>query len=154
GYVSNTPIHCIESLDGNYVGTVNQYYNFIDYLSLFKLDRNGNLLWEFNYNDSSNLMVGCNAIVQTLDSGFAMTGGLDGHCFLLRTNKAGQPLWLKDYTDVIHLITGNKILTTPEHGFLIAGSAIPFTSANAIVIKTDSSGDTLWTKMLSGPEAH
>lgn len=95
-------------------------------------------------------------ITQTPDSGFAIAGtgntvtyGVND-IFLVRTDKFGDTLWTRNYGG-----TANELFASvevcPDSGFIIAGTTYSFgtgtpASSNWYAIRTNKSGDTLWTK--------
>ncbi len=116
-----------------------------------------NLLWSANYGGvySETGYAG----LQTSDSGFVILGstysyGRGGYdIYLVRTNSIGDTLWTKCFggTDTEF---GNDITATSDGGFVIVGSTKSYGSGNEdiYILKTDSIGDTLWTKVYGGSE--
>jgi len=96
------------------------------------------------------------ALQQTSDGGFIVTGQTKSFgagaedAYLLRTTGSGGLLWMKTYGDSVSE-TGLGVVQTPDGGFLMAGLSTSFSSdADAFLIRTDASGDTLWTKRYRG----
>ncbi len=93
------------------------------------------------------------SIEQTLDGGYIIAGSTNSFgagaedVWLIKTNKDGEELWNKTYggpdTD-----RGNCVQQTPDGGFIITGSTtdISKTSSDALLIRTDKVGNTIWTK--------
>lgn len=124
-----------------------------------KTDTSGNPLWTKTIGgfegDQSQ------AILQTSDSGFVIAavtksfGTGDYDVWLIKTDVNGDTIWTKTYggnqTDWVY-----SIQLTSEQGFIIAGSTKSFGYANGKfdiwLIKTNSFGDTLWTKTFGGVE--
>jgi hypothetical protein len=72
---------------------------------------------------------------------------------LIRTDSLGDTLWTKTYGGV-QWDYGYSIEQTFDGGYIIAGFTHSFGagSADAYLIKTDSLGDTLWTKTYGGAD--
>lgn len=126
---------------------------------LIRTDRSGNLLWEpklyggdlDDYGYSLQLLP---------DEGFAITGAItrenaEGHIYtnmyLLVTDDTGEIIWEKEYggdTDEV----GYNLNLTDDGGFILIGSTSDNenSSSNIWLVKTDSQGDTLWTRTHGG----
>jgi hypothetical protein len=96
------------------------------------------------------------SIVNTDDGGFAIVGVTDalftsgsiqdGDVWLLRLDSMGDTLWTKTYGGS-GIDEGNSIHNTFDGGFILAGAlSNNFLFYNAWLLRTDSNGDTLWTK--------
>lgn len=137
----------IETFDHNYVVVTNN--------GITKIDTSGAVIWSKNY---LNLFQPFD-IIQTPDSGFAIIGDNQsvtlgyGDVVLARTNSVGDTLWTKLYGGPHPLDNGVTINTCSDGGFIIGGSydsgligtVYPF----AYLVRTNSVGDTLWTKVVS-----
>ncbi|MGB5287228.1 MAG: hypothetical protein WBN42_01975, partial [Ignavibacteriaceae bacterium] len=97
-----------------------------------------------------------NSIVITDDNGFAIVGAADalysggnlteGDIWLVRTNSTGDTLWTKTYGGS-GIDEGNSIYQTADGGFILAGArSNNLLIYDAWLIRTDSNGDTIWTK--------
>lgn len=99
----------------------------------------------------------CRWIEETSDGGFVLvgisqiSGNLWMDIFLVRTDSNGDTIWTRKYGDNIINQDAYCVKEDYDGGFVIAGIK-HFTSVlrNAWIIKTDSSGDTLWTKKYGG----
>jgi hypothetical protein len=99
-----------------------------------------------------------NSVQQTADGGFILLGFTksfgagDNDIYLIKTNANGDTLWTKVFggpnTD-----QGKEVQQTADGGYIIAGLTNSFGAGDvdAYIIRTDSSGDTLWTKTFGGP---
>ena len=129
---------------------------------LLRINPNGDTLWTKSYggiyNDEAY------SIRQTSDGGFIITGstiltqqGIT-KTYLLRTDADGDTLWTKTYGDSSHITTGHSVQQVSDDGFIIAGISYHFsensqphsTLTDFYLIRTDSEGDTLWTKTYGG----
>jgi len=142
-----------QTTDSGYIFT-----GFINYDTyLVKTNSQGTIEWIRNFGYGSGGGSGGNCIHQTADSGYIVTGsstqiGAGNYdVYLVKTNSLGDTLWTKSYGD-----TGGEqatsVMQTSDHGYLISGSSWTFIGCtgscpyDAYMIKTDSIGDTLWTR--------
>ncbi len=100
---------------------------------------------------------------QTIDSGYIITGSCvpDGlisyiDVLLLKTDASGNIQWTKTY-DNDFFEEGLSVIQTSDGGFIIGGRCLtgsyPFIEdpvSDAWILKTDTNGDTLWTKTYGG----
>jgi len=100
-------------------------------------------------------------IIQTRDGGYAITGislvsndtsmsnpfGQDADAFLIRTDEEGKELWNKTYGDTWN-DGARAVQETLDGGFILAGytSGSEHHDANRYLVRTDSTGNTLWEK--------
>jgi hypothetical protein len=121
---------------------------------LVKTDTRGDLLWSRVYAGSDN---GANMVEQTADGGYVMTGLASyygpngGDVLIIRTDSVGDTLWTRTYGGP-GLDAGQSIQQTSDHGYVIAALTMSFDARNQKIwiIKTDSLGDTLWTRFFGG----
>ena len=95
-------------------------------------------------------------VEQTADTGYIICGyttsiGAGNHdVYVIKTNKNGDTLWTKTYGGVDYDY-GFSIRPTSDGGYIIAGRTNMITNYYAAyLIKTNSSGDTLWTRVFGG----
>lgn len=96
-------------------------------------------------------------INKTSDGGFIITGssnsfGSGGHnTYLLRTDGAGAILWSKSIGGSLQ-DEGKGVMQTSDGGFIIVGATYSFGAGNRdfYVIKTNNSGDVVWSKTYGG----
>ena len=118
---------------------------------LIQLDNNFNKVWAKTiYNNSTHFP---SAIAATTDGGFAITGS-DNYeqVYLEKIDANGNELFTKTYkhNDFPFEEGGFDITQLSDAGFLIVGRTGDATSSpniiNCQMIRTDSNGDTTWTK--------
>jgi len=114
---------------------------------LHKTDSNGDTLWTKSY---SNGAWGC-SVQQTTDGGYIITGATDFFAgipdvYLLKTDSNGDTLWTKTFGANSGAV-GYSVQQTTDGGYVITGSKrVSSTNVNVYFIKTDGSGNLLWTK--------
>ena len=98
-----------------------------------------------------------NSVQQTFDGGYIITGHAspnnpwDSDLYLIKTNSSGDTAWTKTYGG-----TGNEIgvdvKQTTDNGFIICGyySDSGPGGFDVWLLKTNTNGDTLWTKTYGG----
>jgi hypothetical protein len=141
--------------DGGYIITGTTVVSSIAYNSyLLKTDFNGNVLWSKAYGGTANGNYGF-SVDNTAGNGFAITGytgsgaGNDD-AFLIRTDSAGNLQWSKTYGNTRYE-RANSVRHTSDGGFVLAGVTNRLSGGNLnYIIRTDSNGDTLWTRCFGG----
>jgi len=111
--------------------------------------------WERTYGGSERDVANC--IAATSDSGFVVVGHSysfgagDADVYLLRIDSNGDTLWTRTYGGLLH-DTGESVVQTPDGGLVIVGRSNEYSldshyySNRALIIRTNSNGDTLWTR--------
>ncbi len=125
---------------------------------LIKTNESGDTLWTktyggIRYDDGYSVQ-------QTSDGGYIITGetysfgtGSSSDIYLIKTNENGVSLWTKNYGGTSY-DDGYSVQQTSDNGYIIAGLTESFGagSADVYLIKTNESGDTLWTKTYGGED--
>ena len=127
-------------------------------VDIYKIDSLGNVIWittlggMFYWSEAYSVQ-------QTLDNGYIMVGYRDSideynnNCdvYLVKTDSLGDSLWAKTYGGQ-DSDRGYSVEQTNDGGYVIAGYTKSFGSGNAdiYIIRTDSIGDTLWTRTFGG----
>lgn len=116
---------------------------------LVKLDKNLKFQWEKAYG-GSDWDFGY-SIEQTSDGGFIICGGTysygkgDEDYYLIKTNSLGDTLWTRTYGG-IEKDEAKSVVQTSDGGYAITGHSMSSDSlGNFYTIKTNATGDTLWT---------
>ncbi len=117
------------------------------YVWLLKTDDKGDTLWTKTYSGIDYLIA--RSVQQTADGGYIIVA--DGwHISLIKTDSLGDTLWTKTYSEGIESI-GLSVQQTSDDGYIVAGTInLPYVIYEVYLIKTDASGDTLWTKTYGG----
>ncbi len=150
----------VQTSDGEYVisGDTSSFGAGGSDYWLIKIDAAGNGVWNKTY--GGNLTESENAMVQTIDGGFAMAGNTNSFgagsndFWLVKTDAAGNKQWNKTYG-------GNgsdlavTVFQTSDGGFAIAGLTSSFGAGgmDAWLVKTDSAGNMQWNKTYGGTGA-
>ena len=124
---------------------------------IIRSDSNGDTLWVKTYGGEGNQIIYSSQLLS--DGGLIMVGytlvnSVDRYdVYLLRTNSNGDTLWTKTYGGA-DIDEGYSVQQTNDSGFIIAGKTVPLSSPlyDVYLIKTNSNGDTLWTKTIGGAE--
>ncbi|WP_424359061.1 hypothetical protein [Methanocella sp. MCL-LM] len=98
------------------------------------------------------------SVIQTRDSGFAVTGGIspaykgDRNAFLLKTDGNGNQLWKKSYGGD-RFDYGYSVIEPADGGYTIAGTTESYGngSGDVYLVRTDPAGNPLWEKTFGGP---
>jgi len=140
-----------QTLDGGYIIAGTSIYQ----VYLIKTNNQGDTLWTQFYG-RTNPNIGY-SVRQTSDGGYIIAGRTWGSPFydvyFIKTNSLGDTLWTRIYGDY-HQDEGHSVQQTSDGGYIIAGFTNSFgASVDVYFIKTDSLGDTLWTRIYGGTSA-
>jgi hypothetical protein len=148
----------LQTFDGGYavVGyTAPQGPEYSD-IWFLKTDENGDTLWTRTYGGYHNEVAW--SAQQTLDSGYIIVGSTmsfgAGHkdVYLVKTDSLGDTLWTRAY-GLMDLDEGYDVQQTSDRGYIVVGVVNPedlLDNMDVYLIKTDTLGDTLWTRTYGG----
>lgn len=117
---------------------------------LIKTDSLGDTIWTKTYGGAHDDYG--YSVHQTIDGGYVITGGAFfswdyDPVYLIKTDSFGNVVWAKAYGDTSNAI-GRSVRQTADGGYIIAGTYPNQNPPHKIyLIKTDSLGDTLWSKL-------
>ena len=144
-----------QTQDGGYIIAGSAYVSGTGYdVYLVRTDSQGDTLWTRTYGGADSDNAQC--VVQTQDEGFVFAGATGGDLYLGKTDSAGNLLWTKVYGGMYN-DWANAVRKTEDGGFVIVGgtrTSIDPEHCYVWLLKTDSSGDTLWTKIKDAATAN
>jgi hypothetical protein len=122
---------------------------------LVKTNVSGGTLWTRIYVDTTGYNAG-NSVQQTSDGGYIIAGtydygGANPQVYLIKTNASGDTLWSRTYGGT-NWDKGYSVQQTSDGGYIIGGFTSSFGagSYDVYLIKTNATGDTLWTRTYGG----
>jgi len=146
-----------QTSDGGYIVAGSTYYSPTTAYDVYlvKTNPSGDTLWTRIYGGRSDDYG--NFVQQTSDGGYIIAGttysfGAGGYdVYLIKTNASGDTLWTRTYGGT-NDDEGFSVQQTSDGGFIIAGYTLSYGagSADVYLVKTNASGDTLWTRTYGG----
>lgn len=140
------PSQIITTRDGNYVFTGYSAYAE-KYRRLFKIDKDGNEIWNNSFNTSSTSVY---SVAETSDNGFVSTGFLDfgnyGALGIFKYDSNGNPVWEKAYQENFTWLRGYAAVAEDDGGYRIAATRFKYTYYDGdrpklLIYKTDPEGN-------------
>lgn len=143
-----------QTSDGGYIVAGHTWSNDTgeSYAYLIKTDQKGNVLWERTYGPTGNATA--EAIQQTSDGGYIVTGVSDADVYLIKVDESGDVQWEKTYGGY-NWDSGYSVQQTSDGGYIVAGGtrSIGAGWTDVYLLKTDASGSLLWEKTFGGTAA-
>jgi hypothetical protein len=126
---------------------------------ILKINTQGDTLWAKSYGGFGNEEA--KEIVKAADGNYVFVGASNSVSFsnnniqLMKIDTFGTVIWNKYYGGPDYE-SARSVKLCPDGGFIIAGktAASDTSMATALIIKTNSSGDSLWAKMFTGPDSY
>lgn len=151
------PNSMIPTSDGNFfiVGYTQSFGGGDQNIYLLKVNQSGDTLFTKVYGGWGNEEG--KEIIATADGKYAIIGpsnsvsATDNQISLMKINISGGIDWTK-YYGTPQYESGRSVKLCPDGGFIICGKTAvnPVSNASIYLAKTDSDGDTAWTKTISG----
>ena len=143
-----------QTSDGGYIvaGRTNSFGNLFQ-VYLIKTNASGDTLWTRTYGGASQDWG--YSVQQTSDGGYIVAGGTESfgngdQVYLIKTNASGDTPWTRTYGDTL-FDEGNSVQQTNDGGYIVVGRTLSFGNRwQVYLIKTNASGDTLWTRTYGG----
>jgi hypothetical protein len=147
--------------DGGYIvaGITGSYGAGLDDLYLIKTDAYGDTLWTRTCGGTD--MDQGYSVQQTADGGYVACGCTfspsapsESDIYIVKTDAHGNTLWARTYGDS-GIDRCFSVQQTTDGGFILAGETVPLGAYqyDVYIVRTDSTGDVLWSKTYGGPSA-
>jgi len=122
---------------------------------VIKTNASGDTLWTRTY--GGTVAAYGYSVRQTSEGGYIIAGDNESfrpdtfEVYLVKTNAAGDTLWTRTYNEA-GIDYGSSARQTSDGGYIIAGWTYVNNPnyASATLIKTNASGDALWTRFYGG----
>jgi hypothetical protein len=145
---------------GNYIYSCANYYdtNSVTKPVLFKLNLNGNIIWEKHFVDTVQDYWVFHSICVANDGNIILAGGkkitsTNYNFSLVKIDTSGNVIWEKSFGSS-NLETAYTVDTTVDGGFFISGyREISPTAVDGYIVKTDSMGNFQWQKLMNNNTA-
>jgi len=144
-----------ETSDSGFIvsGGVFQSGNQFD-LFMLKLDSLGDYEWDYKF-DEGTYDFG-HFVAETSDGSFLAAGFSNDYSdsaynyYLVKTDADGNPLWRKRYGGLAHDACFEAAMVGDDGQILLVGHSDSWVGNEALAVRTDAGGDTLWTRVYSG----
>jgi hypothetical protein len=141
---------------GTIIAGIDEFIASPSRIQIIKTDINGNIQWSTEFG-STNVFTDLRAdcIKKCFDGSYVFTGlswagGIgSGDMMLTKISSGGNILFQKVYGDTLADMS-NYVIQTSDSGFALVGFTESTNSIKLYLVKTNQSGDTLWTRAMSG----
>jgi hypothetical protein len=143
----------VQTADGGYIicgEAVHPSFNASN-LHLIKTDANGNVQWSKSYYQTFGVGTGqARSVIQTSDGNYMVSGWINNGAGLMKTDTSGNVQWVKIYQDSSWSTVSSEVQETMDGGYIAVGYTFRYVGQrDFFVVRTDGSGDSLWTKTIS-----
>ena len=124
--------------------------------SLIKTDKNGNALWAKSYFRPNGYI---HNVLENTNGTMIITGNIDSSdasspLFFVKLNQSGNIIWAKTFGNTVNNIRNYASYTKhTQDGGYITLTTLAKNLDDLLLIKTDSSGDTLWVRAHGSPQS-
>ena len=147
-----------QTTDGGFIIGGYNYDTTATYTQVFliKADSLGNIQWQQEYG-AANYNDYLKSIDLTPDGGYIIGGDFENpstnsyDMFLLKTDSLGNQEWEKSYGTTVDEGDGFAISTLDKGFIIVGGRKTTDNTFNGYIIKTDSLGNTQWSKIINTP---
>jgi hypothetical protein len=146
-----------QTQDGGYIlaGRTHSFGAGDGEVYIIKTDSLGDSVWARTYGGAD--WDGGRSVAQTQDGGYIVAGRTNSFgagsadIYLIRTDSLGGSVWTRTYGGSSGDI-GYSVQQTQDRGYIVAGCTWSFGagSGDVYLIKTDSIGETIWTRTYGG----
>jgi hypothetical protein len=146
-----------QTTDGGYIITGSRLSGSDRQVYLVKTTATGDTMWTKTYgNNQDQENSSGSSVQQTTDGGYIITGGKccdPSGVYLIKTTSTGDTMWTKTFYGKGELSSGSSVQQTTDGGYIISGYTEGYTedryTTETYLIKTTSTGDTMWTRIYS-----
>ena len=147
-----------QTRDGGYIiaGYTNSYGAGLNDVYLVKSDADGDTIWTKTYGGSDDDY--SYSVKQTYDDGYIIAGytssfsAREADIYLIKTDSGGNTIWARTFGGNNYDF-GRSVEQTIDEGYIVAGAYdwnFEEDKGNIYVVKTNSLGDTMWTRTYGG----
>jgi len=139
----------IETSDGGYLlaGSTGFWF-FVSKMWIIKTDEQGNIEWNQTYGGREYAVA--NSVVKTSDGGYALAGRLSNDFWLIKIDESGDITWDQTYSKG----EAYSLVETSDGGYALVGTTSgrngDQTYTESWMIKTDASGNEIWSQTYGG----
>lgn len=139
----------LQTTDGGFIITGELHYppphDQSSGLCLVKTNAKGDILWSHLYGRTGGRPGRC--VQETEDGCYIIAGCLAGHIWLLKADSLGETLWTSWYPGFWGFSYSYCVEELSDGGYIIVGNSELSGSSDLLLFKTDSLGDTLWSRI-------
>jgi hypothetical protein len=145
--------------DSGYIvaGTSNSYGSGSSDIWVVRINENGDTTWTQTYGGVNGDKSW--SVIQTNDEGYVICGKTESYgaggsdVWLIKTDSLGDTVWTQTYGGSQHDL-GRSVVQTSDNCYIITGYTYSYGSGQSDIwlIKTDSLGDALWTRVFGGTD--